>query len=122
MIEFGRAGPQTLENLSLRVAVASEHGVGDHLVDRILAPLLAQGEFGQELVSSLDAFLAAGMNTAAAAKVLGIHPNTVRYRINQAKHLSGRKLESAQDISEVGWALRRHEWKSRARRLRDNGG
>lgn len=121
-LKFGRTGPQTLENLSLRVAVASEHGVGDHLVDRILGPLLAQGEFGQELVSSLDAFLAAGMNTAAAAKALVIHPNTVRYRINQAKHLCGRKLESAQDISEVWWALRRHEWKSRARRLRDSGG
>lgn len=114
-LEFGRTGPQTMENLSLRVAVASEHGVGDHLVERILAPLLAQGDYGQELVSSLDAFLAEGMNTAAAAGVLVIHPNTLRYRVNQVKQLSGLRLESAEEVSEVWWALRRYEWKSRTR-------
>ncbi|MFD2415566.1 PucR family transcriptional regulator [Amycolatopsis pigmentata] len=121
-LEFGRTGPQTLESLSLHVAVASEHSVGDHLVERILAPLLAQGEFGKELVSSLDAFLAAGMNTAAAARELVIHPNTLRYRVNQVKHLSGLNLESAQEISEVWWALRRHEWKTRTRRTLESDG
>ncbi|SFW71087.1 PucR family transcriptional regulator [Amycolatopsis australiensis] len=114
-LEFGRTGPQTLENLTLHVAVASEHSVGDHLVERILAPLLAQGGFGRELLSSLDAFLATGMNTAAAAEGLVIHPNTLRYRINQVKQLSGLSLESAQEISEVWWALRRHEWKARTK-------
>lgn len=115
-LEFGRTGPQTLEELSLLVAVASEHGVGDTLVDRILGPLLAQGDFGQDLVASLDAFLSADMNTAAAAEVLVIHPNTLRYRINQAKQLSGLNLRSAREISEAWWALRRHEWTSRTGR------
>lgn len=115
-LEFGRTGPQTLERLSLHVAVASEHGVGDSLVDRILEPLLAQGDFGRELVASLDAFLTADMNTAAAAEVLVVHPNTLRYRINQVKRLSGLNLSSPQEISEVWWALRRHEWKRRTAR------
>ncbi|MDQ0379490.1 PucR family transcriptional regulator [Amycolatopsis thermophila] len=114
-LEFGRTGPQTLENLSLHVAVASEHSVGDHLVERILGPVLAQGDFGHELVASLDAFLAAGLNTATAAKALVVHPNTLRYRINQVKQLSGLTLDSAQEISEVWWALRRHEWSSRTK-------
>ncbi|MHA6622461.1 PucR family transcriptional regulator [Pseudonocardia sp. DLS-67] len=108
--QFGRHGPQTLQQLSLRVAVAAEHDIGDVLVDRILAPLLDQGEFGAELVASLDAFLAAGMNTAVAARALVVHPNTLRYRINQVKMLSGITMRSAQETSEVWWALRRHEW------------
>jgi hypothetical protein len=112
-LEFGRTGPQTLEGLSLLVAVASEHAVGDDLLDRLLGPLLAQGEFGHELVASLDAFLAADMNTAAAAEVLVVHPNTLRYRINQVKQLSGLNLRSAKEISEAWWALRRHEWRKR---------
>jgi hypothetical protein len=111
--QFGRRGPQTLPQLSLRVAVAAEHDVGEVLVERILGPLLEQGEFGVELVASLDAFLASGMNTAAAARALVVHPNTLRYRINQVKQLTGIALRSAQETSEVWWALRRHEWARR---------
>jgi hypothetical protein len=107
---FERTGLQTLEDLSLHVAVASEHVVGDSLVERFLAPLLEQGDFGHELVASLDTFLAKGMNTAKAAEVLVVHPNTMRYRINQVKALTGVDLDSGQEISEVWWALRRHEW------------
>lgn len=107
---FDRTGLQTLEVLSLNVAVASENVVGDSLVERILTPLLAQGDFGCELVASLDTFLAEGMNTAKAAEVLVVHPNTMRYRINQVKQLTGLDLVSGQEISEVWWALRRHEW------------
>lgn len=112
-LEFGRTGPQTMERLSPLVAVASEHGVGDSLVDRLLGPLLAQGDFGRELVASLDAFLTANMNTAAAADMLVVHPNTLRYRINQVKRLCGLDLLPAREISETWWALRRHEWSER---------
>lgn len=116
-LEFGRTGLQTSEELSLLIAVASEHAVGDSLVARVLGPLLAHGDFGHELVASLDAFLAADMNTSAAAKVLVVHPNTLRYRINQVKHLTGLNLRSAREISEVWWALRRREWVAHASSL-----
>ena len=108
--EFGRVGPQTIEAVSLQIAVAAEHDVGDNLVERLLGPLVDQGPFGLELIASLDAFLTAGMNTAAAAKLLVVHPNTLRYRINQVTRLTGINLRSAREISEVWWALRRYEW------------
>jgi DNA-binding PucR family transcriptional regulator len=53
------------------------------------------------------------MNTAVAAHALVVHPNTLRYRINQVKKLSGITLQSVQETSEVWWALRRHEWARR---------
>lgn len=112
-VQFDRPGVQTLERLSLRVAVAAESHVGDMLVAKILGPLQAQGDFGAELIASLDAYLSADMNTASAAERLTVHPNTLRYRINQVKQLSGLTLRSAQEISEVWWALRRHEWLAR---------
>ena len=93
------------------------HDIGDVLVERFLGPLLDQGEFGVELVATLDAFLAAGMNTAVAARALVVHPNTLRYRINQVKRLSGITLRSAQETSEVWWALRRYEWARRTGHL-----
>src|SRR5690606_5683906 len=115
--QFGRHGPQTLQQISLRVAVAAEHDIGDVLVERFLGPLLDQGEFGVELVATLDAFLAAGMNTAVAARALVVHPNTHRYGINHVKRLSGITLRSAQETSEVWWALRRYEWARRTGHL-----
>ena len=78
-----------------------EHDVGDNQVERLLGPLLDQGPFGLELIASLDAFLTAGMNTAAAAKLLVVPPNTLRYRINQVTKLTGINLRSARKISEV---------------------
>jgi DNA-binding PucR family transcriptional regulator len=54
-----------------------------------------------ELIASLDAFLTAGMNTAAAAKLLVVPPNTLRYRINQVTKLTAINLRSARKISEV---------------------
>jgi PucR C-terminal helix-turn-helix domain len=108
--QFGQRGPHTVESISLALAVATEHTVGDALVERILRPLLDQGSYGQELIASLDAFLSADMNTARAASLLVVHPNTLRYRMNQVKELSGLELHSAREISEVWWALRRYEW------------
>jgi PucR C-terminal helix-turn-helix domain len=109
-IAFGRSGPQTLDELSLQVAVAAEHAVGDNLVERILGPLIDRDAFGQELIASLDAFLASDMNSGMAANLLVVHPNTLRYRINLVKEYCGLSLKSAREISEVWWALRRYEW------------
>jgi hypothetical protein len=113
-VGFGRTGPQTLESLSLLMAVASERVVGDGLVQSRLQPLLSRGEFGQELLTTLDAFLTAGMSTSRAAEMLVIHPNTMRYRLNQVKLLTGLDLETGQQLCEVWWALRRQEWVQRS--------
>jgi hypothetical protein len=111
--QFGREGPQTFEGLSLRLAVASEHALGDALAARVLGPLLERGGFGSLLVETLDAYLAAGMSTTDAARELVVHRNTLRYRINLIEKITGVTLRSPVEVAEVWWALRRHEWTAR---------
>ncbi|MHA6631789.1 PucR family transcriptional regulator [Pseudonocardia sichuanensis] len=111
--QFGREGPQTFEGLSLRLAVASEHALGDALVARLLAPLLERGDFGVLLLDTLDVYLAARMRTTDAARALVVHRNTLRYRINLIEKISEVSLQDPVEVAEVWWALRRHEWTTR---------
>jgi hypothetical protein len=111
--QFGYTGLITLGKLSLRVAVASEHALGTDLVARYIAPLISYGHYGTLLMESVDAYLESNLETASAAEKLIIHPNTLRYRINRFRKITGARLSSPVETAEVWWALRRHEWETR---------
>jgi PucR family transcriptional regulator, purine catabolism regulatory protein len=72
----------------------------------LLAPLRAydQRQHG-DLVASLRAFLTHNGNWEAAARALGVHRHTLRYRIRRVAELTGRDLESAADRVEFWLAL-----------------
>jgi DNA-binding PucR family transcriptional regulator len=59
-------------------------------VERELAGLVGGDELSERLLVTLRIFLEEGASHSRAAKRLGIHENTVRYRINQAEELLGR--------------------------------
>ncbi|WP_193392947.1 PucR family transcriptional regulator [Gordonia phthalatica] len=61
-----------------------------------------------DLVSSVAAYLAAHGNVRDAARSVGIHANTLRYRIDRAQQLSGLRLDDADDrlLTEIGLAVR----------------
>jgi len=59
-------------------------------VEEVLGALLAHDSQGHtHLVSTLYAFFISGMSRKAAARRLGIHPNTLDYRLRKAKEVSG---------------------------------
>jgi PucR family transcriptional regulator, purine catabolism regulatory protein len=72
----------------------------------LLAPLRAydQRQHG-DLVASLRTFLEHNGNWEAAARALGVHRHTLRYRIRRVAELTGRNLESAADRVEFWLAL-----------------
>jgi DNA-binding PucR family transcriptional regulator len=59
-------------------------------VERELIGLVGVDELSERLLVTLRIFLEEGASHSRAAKRLGIHENTVRYRINQAEELLGR--------------------------------
>lgn len=109
-IAFGQTGVVSLESLSLRMAVASEHDVGDLMVRRYVQPLEAEGEFGEVLEQSVRAFLDADLNTESAARALVVHPNTLRHRLHRFEDLTGADLSSSIGRMEIWWALERRVW------------
>lgn len=65
-------------------------------------------DHGTELVESLRVYLRAGANARDAARLLTLHPNTLRYRIARVEELSGLNLKDPDDrlLTEVGLLVR----------------
>jgi putative transposase len=117
-LQFGAAGIYGLDDLSLKVAVASEPELGSLLMRHYLDPLAAEGEFGELLEETLREFLANGQRILETSKRLGIHPNTLRYRLDRFEKLTGVSLDQPRAVVEVWWAL---ECRTMERRSRHQG-
>jgi purine catabolism regulator len=72
----------------------------------LLAPLRAydRRQHG-DLVASLRTFLERNGNWESAARALGVHRHTLRYRIRRVEELTGRDLDAAGDRVEFWLAL-----------------
>ena len=78
--------------------------------DSVLSPLEdATGEYGDELIRSLEAFIEQNGQWERAARELYCHRHTLRYRIRRVEQLTGRDLSSARDRIEFWLALRGRE-------------
>jgi PucR family transcriptional regulator, purine catabolism regulatory protein len=78
--------------------------------DSVLGPLEdGGGEYGDELVRSLEAFIESNGQWERAARELYCHRHTLRYRIRRIEELTGRDLGRARDRIEFWLALRGRE-------------
>jgi len=78
--------------------------------DSVLGPLEdASGEYGDELIRSLEAFIEQNGQWERAARELFCHRHTLRYRIRRVEQLTGRDLRNARDRIEFWLALRGRE-------------
>ena len=77
-----------------------------------------EGEYGGELLRSLEAYIEHNGNWERAARQLYCHRHTLRYRIRKIEELTGRDLSRATDRIELWLALRARE----LREVRSGGG
>jgi purine catabolism regulator len=76
----------------------------------VLGPIEeAEGDYGEELVRSLDVFIEHNGHWEKAANALYCHRHTLRYRIRRIEQLTGRDFSSARDRIEFWLALRGRE-------------
>jgi PucR family transcriptional regulator, purine catabolism regulatory protein len=76
----------------------------------VLGPIEeAEGDYGGELVRSLDVFIEHNGHWEKAAAALFCHRHTLRYRIRRVEQLTGRDFSSARDRIEFWLALRGRE-------------
>ncbi len=68
-----------------------------------------EGEYGEELVRSLDVFIEHNGHWEKAASALFCHRHTLRYRIRRIEQLTGRDFSNARDRIEFWLALRGRE-------------
>jgi purine catabolism regulator len=78
--------------------------------DGLLDPIeRTEGEYGGELLRSLEAYIEHNGNWERAARQLYCHRHTLRYRIRKIEELTGRDLSRATDRIELWLALRARE-------------
>jgi purine catabolism regulator len=76
----------------------------------VLGPIEhGEGEYGDELVRSLDVFIEHNGHWEKAASALYCHRHTLRYRIRRIEQLTGRDCSNARDRIEFWLALRGRE-------------
>jgi purine catabolism regulator len=68
-----------------------------------------EGEYGDELLRSLDVFIENNGHWERAAQALYCHRHTLRYRIKRVEQLTGRDFSQARDRIEFWLALRARE-------------
>jgi purine catabolism regulator len=78
--------------------------------DSLLSPIEGtDGEYGGELLRSLEAYIEQNGQWERAARQLFCHRHTLRYRIRRIEELTGRDLSRAHDRIELWLALRARE-------------
>jgi PucR family transcriptional regulator, purine catabolism regulatory protein len=76
----------------------------------VLGPVeQGEGEYGEELLRSLDVFIEHNGHWEKAANALYCHRHTLRYRIRRVEQLTGRDFSHARDRIEFWLALRGRE-------------
>jgi purine catabolism regulator len=76
----------------------------------VLGPVeLQEGDYGEELLRSLDMFIEHNGHWEKAARALYCHRHTLRYRVRRVEQLTGRDFSNARDRIEFWLALRGRE-------------
>ena len=87
--------------------LAADRGLAADLAASRLAPLTALADGPRaRLTETLRAWLDRPGQVQAVAAELGVHPQTVRYRVRQLRELFGDRLEDPEARFELGLALR----------------
>lgn len=77
----------------------------NEVVRSVLGQLLHEDDKAGILVNTLCVFLDLDRNWRAAAQELGIHPQSLRYRVKRIEGLTGRSFRSSRDLAEL-WVAR----------------
>lgn len=103
---FAMTGTLGLEDLGPRPLVVSADRAARRLERRVLAAFPARDE-PHEIERTVLDYLDHDQDADATARRLGIHVNTVRYRLGRFRDLTGLDLRRTEDLVAVWWLLNR---------------
>lgn len=100
-----QTGVQTLEGLGILASVMTDRDVAAVLDEKFLQPFRDLGEYGESIIDTVRSYIACDGQADVAAKELGIHVNSVRYRLSKFEDTIGINLRETRRLAEVWWAL-----------------
>ena len=117
---FGWDGLVDLRRCSLYPAVMTEAEIGDSLIERYVAPILALGENGSVILETVTRYLENDARLQITANELFLHANTVRYRLTRFEEETDSSLRTTMGLMEAWWAITRHRLKCRQGEAQDS--
>jgi hypothetical protein len=106
----GRRGRIGEDEFLIERCVLGAPWLGAALERVVLRPILEHdAAHASELVATLEAFVAAGLSRKTTAQRLTVHPNTLDYRLDRIKQLTGLTLTAPRDLALVTLALVQRE-------------
>lgn len=103
---FSMTGTLALEDLGPRPLVVTAERAARHLERRMLAAF-PEADEPHEIERTVLDYLDQDQDAEATARRLGIHVNTVRYRLGRFRELTGLDLRRTEDLVAVWWLLHR---------------
>jgi DNA-binding PucR family transcriptional regulator len=91
-----RAARVTFPDLALEALMVNDVNAARRFAERELGPLAAADDATVRLASTLAVFLDEGASFVRAARRLGVHTNTVTYRVHRAEELLGHPVGERQ--------------------------
>jgi putative transposase len=76
-------------------------------VQRILTPVETLARSGENILETVQCYLANNLRLDVTAKDMWAHVNTVRYRLNRFEAYTGTSLRDVEDLTLIWWALMR---------------
>jgi hypothetical protein len=111
------AGLVVAERRLADIALRASPDIVAALAERVLSPLRAESERSRErLGQTLHAWLRTHGSQRAVAQELGVHPQTIRYRLRRLRELYGEDLDDPDRRFELEIALRDRFAQGRTRR------
>jgi hypothetical protein len=104
---LGLSGCHEVRALGVHPAVLEDDDVGAALVERFVEPLTRLGVTGEEMLTTVRAFLDHHGNYEKTGAAVFVHANTVRYRIRRFEELTGTCLRDTTSMVSVWWAIER---------------
>jgi DNA-binding PucR family transcriptional regulator len=112
---YGATGVVALEDVSIRPAVLADQALGELFERRYLQPLDQLGPLGDEIKATIQTWFRQQMRIEETARILHVHPNTLRHRLRRFEELTNSNLRQVETLTEVWWALQRRDHEARAR-------
>lgn len=106
---FGITGVVGLGALGPLPLVTEAGPLAERLSERHLSALDAHGQAGADLEETIRTFLDLNRNVEATAAALHCHRNSIRYRMNRFRELTGLDLRVTQDLVTAWWLLKRRQ-------------
>ena len=92
--------------MALRALLTADLDDAREFVDRELGPLSADDDASARLRATLTVYIEEGFSAARTGRRLGIHTNTVNYRVRRCAELRGRPVRERRVELEAALLLR----------------